>query len=376
MAGHACRKCQELETIPDETGRSIRLPRDLLDDIVLGKDKSKKGDQVDDFCKSVNALMNNGTGIAVLHTEEPHLFGLFSQVVGSRISGLVSDNSCYAGNFEVNFEDDYHIIFRVKPIVRRPWSVLSFNTNLSHDKGQGDPTHGQLRQLLQSSDSVEDSGSATRQLRIREPIFLQKEGRNEIKFKETIESDDAPIVKKFIFHEAVGIEAKGMTGCKMRSQSGTQRPDTVFEYMWDFLPKYITSFSKLSFGGSVYFGVKEETKKEGKKEWNTGKFLYEEVLELDEDEQNKLREKICTAAETRLLWHPKFPGGNPVQVEFHDTGRRRNKCYIVEVVVGRFPGCVFLESDGPESYMLRKRKLVRVSGDDCIRKLKRRRQEE
>lgn len=418
MAQSQCQKCEELKAIPEDV-EIIELSDELFENIV-GNDKSKKRDSLEQFYQYMNAFLNNGGGVAILHTKTLQQFDKFSHVIGWKLLAMLSDNSHYADNFEVSFEDKSHAIFRVKPNPTRQWSCFSFNTMLSRDMGLYDPTHSQIRQILQSCQLRGVSSPSRRNKKLQ--FSTGREGRK-IMIEETFESAGRNVVKKYCFHEVVGIEAKSTIRFSHLNDSEEAKVDAVCQAMWEFLPRYITAFCKLTSGGSVYFGVEEdkqiaeskqwakventreilnrftvtdsslkvwqsrhknntfliaresEVKNETSSEQKTGKMLYEERLILNDSEQCMLREKIREEAHEKLLWYPEFPDRNPVDVEFHPVGQGRPQYCIVEVVIDRFSGCVFSSREGPVSYMLQNKQLKPIVSNECIRRLKRQRRE-
>ncbi|KAK7476176.1 hypothetical protein BaRGS_00032600 [Batillaria attramentaria] len=293
--------CNKLVNIPLQS-RFIDMERDLLAETV-GEQKFKNRERrrkiIFQFLENVNALKNEGGGCVFVHADNPHLLGLFDEQVDDKLKQMITDDSFFHDNFERHMSDKKHIIYRVVRIC--PYlSTFSFNSKVSLNKGLDEPTHYQMRQLLNTvSNRASKSSSAATSTGTRFKFRLNEEVTTPM----------------CVFSEDVSTQAKSIPLDKMPYRGGIQRQTAnaeiqqLADYMWKqvSLPHYITAFSKLKDGGSVYFGLKEK-KTEVVQQWKyTGKEIkgvlkiVDENWKIWEDKTNKYVVKKGTSV-------PEIPG--------------------------------------------------------------------
>ena len=349
---------------------------------------------------NLNALINEGGGSLCLHVENSHMLGKFDQIVNVAMAALVPDDTLFQDNFERHVDDKNHIIFRVKQR-RRLLSTYSFNTKISHDKGSEDPTHGQMRQFMNREEGEDDETRADDRT---EDYTFKKDREVEVEVKRRRRKVQS------VFQESVSIQAKKIPKTFPHSADrGLKIADLFFDTKPEsrgiFLPKYITAFSKLRRGGSIFLGlyeesmevpkwspVKESEKNEllsfkkpeynlwkdddvyliakenppGKDTVHTGLFISQGIT-LTKTEQRHFRDQIKTMIKEIMYWHPhQFPGDEsrsgtgeatatvfqpPVDVKFHpvENGSQTNSAGAGPQKVHRVcqPGDPTIQSQDP-----------------------------
>ncbi|XP_070177513.1 uncharacterized protein [Littorina saxatilis] len=320
----------------------LHLSRRLFENTVNRRNKFERYTELDNFFRCIAALLNSGGGIAVLHTESTHLFGVFQELVRDRLVRMIPDDSLFTAHFEANVHDDHHVYFRVKANAGRSVCISAFHTKLRVGTSLRDPTQSQFRKLLREL-TGQHSQISEGQKRVRKLILGNSGDVVTVGI-----STDIGACRTFMFQETEEMDARRLPTVEENN------PAKVFEYIWRSLPFFISAFSKLSAGGSVFYGIAEQkwTSSEKAVPGNAGRFMYEGALILD---KGQLREQITTSAKMALLWYPSFPKDDPVDVVFHpvNTEDPGVQCYVVEVAVRHFPGVVFYNKEGPEVYELR-----------------------
>ena len=217
--------------------------------------KKLKQEKVPDFLKIINAMLNEGHGILCVHTSTPHLLGPFDEAVNKRMFSLIPDDTLFDDNFERHFKDKEHVIFRVRPR-RRPFSTCCFNTKLSTDTGLVDPTPGQMRYFLKKQSETHPDQQDS-EIPEQDTTLIFTEGEE---VKVSIGNTD------IVFQESIRTQAKQMP----QMSEGDRKKWSYGNILRFFeeknrLQKYITAFSKLKTGGSIFWGVSEQ--KEENKNW-------------------------------------------------------------------------------------------------------------
>lgn len=320
-------------------GKAILLPKDVIEETV-GKpvNKTKKLKIVNDFLKHMNALLNEGGGLMYLHVENPHLMGNFSEQVDDKLAKMIPDDSTFAEVFNRSQVDDNHIRYEVFH-GSRPLSTLNFNTKLSLDKGLCDPTHGQIRkQCSNFHPSTEE-------------VAVGEGGGGGV--LDPLTKDDFVNLNGFGFQESVKAQAKRVRQ-ELQSRERNRSVKKLVDFFWSSvsLPEYISAFTKLDRGGSVYFGVSEEKTEDGK---TTGKFLCEGV-QLNEVEQRKIRDNLQEKTISDMKWLAHSVPVSPIEISFHQvgTGDVRSDFYVMEVGVKSLRGLSFYDKSGPKAYELKR----------------------
>ena len=358
----------------------IFTARDDLLETTVGENRtriSKKG-AIGDFFQAMNALLNQGSGEVIVHAEKLELLNFFDEQVDDKLQKMVTDETCFTDNFERNTFDEKHIVFRVIPKPRL-LSTLVPNTKLSLDRGIADPSQAQLRYLGDCASAKQEDATVT-----NTNTCDQQQSELVLENDEQVFVEIGRKKRRVPFQESRKMQAKQMV----------LADEDKAEYCWKKLrlPEYISAFSKLEGGGSVYLGLREE-KIDGEKKWqkmqeheyrgilsvngpmwtvwkndnaycvtkesdvpvqtiHTGKFICD-GFSLSKDEWLLLREGIKTRVEKKMLWLSHFPSPFPVKVVFHKIrGAPDNTHLVVEVKVDKYHGLSFFTSEGPEAYRL------------------------
>ncbi|KAK7094430.1 hypothetical protein V1264_005993 [Littorina saxatilis] len=330
-----------------------------------------------EFYKYINGLLNNKAGAVVIHAKDRNCLEKFDQKVDSKLKDLVSDGSMYHCVFERSYFDQTHLVYRLKTSSRkRPMSTLDFKTKVSHNKGKDAPSYINITVFVGELCSSKPHPNATC---AREYVFEQG---NEIPRKVNgLPTDE-------VLQESMSIQAKSLLNCKLSQ---------LAEHCWENgkLKEYITAFTKIKGGGSVFFAVSEEKKEEpawislsqdivdvtkkgkvdkwqiwqdkkvsnptlyyvAKKskitEKKTGKFVTEGV-QLTEQERRDFRQQISERVENELTWVGIQDHADTVKVFFHSVQKTTTgDVYVIEVRISNYHGLCFYDKDGPESYVCR-----------------------
>ncbi|KAL8624033.1 hypothetical protein ACOMHN_041623 [Nucella lapillus] len=350
----------------------------------VGKKKRKeiKAKRANRFLKRINAFMNEGCGMICLHLKDPHMLGHFEQTVNPRMADLIPDDTPFHDNFERHILGKNHVIFRVKP-TSGMLSTFCFNSKISLDCGVEDPTQGQMRYLMKhkrdpaTDDKHKFSFNFTRGQNVK--VEIEKVGENGTK-------------EESVFQECKSIQAKSVP--KIQGSFCDILKSVFFEKdkMGTFLPKYISAFSKLPRGGSIFLGIKEakiETPKWTRVEkteknqlltlhnpnfdlWKDkdGQYLIAENspvgkalepgefkcegIKLTQEERETLPERVKQLIKKNMLWCAGGPQPH-VGVEYHrvEGTDGSEALFVVEFQVHRYQGMGFFEP-GPIAYRISK----------------------
>jgi hypothetical protein len=309
------------------------------------------------FRSSVNALVNEGSGVAVLHSPSLQCLMGFNEKVGDKLVDMLPNNLYYHELFEVSIYDNKHVLFRVKSARKSSRSYAQFNTKLSLDKGLGKPTHGQFQRMVEEC-SQQDQQPTSKALQTTLVFKTDAQGKKLAKLKRVGRSGEGELLH---FVEGVGVEAKSLIGIK-KLTAGNNSVDKLVCYIWETcqLPQYITAFARLENGGRVFIGLEEEKIKKGTQELKTGQFVLDEdgVQELrtlrltGAKQQREAEQQLQEKAAREMRWHPQSPQLPMIDVKFVPTAQGYTDHYFIEIVVKPFKGLVFYDREGPETYLL------------------------
>ncbi|KAK7491170.1 hypothetical protein BaRGS_00017607 [Batillaria attramentaria] len=331
---HECLTCKKISGGSIPGGPSIVLASDFIKTVISGP-KPAKQKNVENFLKLMNARLNAGGGSVCVHIDDPHCLGFFDEKVDDKMMELIADDTLFSDNFERCYQDENHVLFRVKQRQRCHLSTFNFNTKQSLDRGLSDLTHGQMRHWIAHRSTSEPAASGKNRLRFVKGEVV-KDGNG-------------------VFQESVSVQAKRVP--ETLAEKGGEdenRIESLAEYCWEGTSKplshYISAFTKLRQGGSVYFGLSEEKRGE-KQEMRTGRFKCDGVA-LDDSERKKLRRLIVQKVSQNMQSIPIPPADDsPVEVEFRQVVEGGADLFIVEVAVKYVDGVVFY-ARGPLSYRL------------------------
>ena len=334
--------------------------------------------KLQEFYKHVNSLLNGKGGAVIIHLNNLNLLERFDQKVDKKLGGLISDGSMYHDVFKRSYFDDAHLVYEITPRPRkRPRSTLDFKTKTSVNKGKEAPTYEQMKvwlQVLCAPVNTEDTNKCEIKFTLDKEVFIEKDCRREP------------------FQESMNMQAKSLLQVKKRK---------LDNYCWEHLKlnEYISAFTKVKSGGSVYFGVgegknitrawvpvspqwikldpqpmgagnqpwkvwadqkvttptvyyvaKQENVKT--KETSTGKFRTE-ALPLTRAERDQFRRGISKMVVDELKWFGAVEPQNPVEVIFHDVSEAPTDHCVIEVRVNYYHGLCFHDKEGPESYRVK-----------------------
>ncbi|KAK7482667.1 hypothetical protein BaRGS_00026076 [Batillaria attramentaria] len=324
----SCDRCRELESQQCLKGNILYLTDRL--------EKCKE-----EFFKAMNALINGVGGHVIVHANNVRFLGTFDQQVDKKLKELLHDSSYFHENFSRKLIiDQHHVLFKVK--VRsgnRGLSTLKFNTTESLNAGRGDPTQRQMQRWIEniisepSSDDEDDTDSDNG---VDCPVFERDV---------EVTSSGMPFLENLCIQAKdinFGPKNKGKTDA-LRKGYDQGRIEKLTKHFWDVfgLPEYITAFSKIATGGSVYFGVEEDTKH---REFKCNGFR---LTENDRREMKRsIERKVCDT----MLWVGLSPPKNPVIVKFPTVITREADWYVVEVKVNYYHGIAFHKERGPDAY--------------------------
>ena len=333
------------------------------------------------FYLYVNSLLNGKGGTVVIHSKNPNLLERFDQKVDKKLIDLISDGSMYHDLFERGYSDDAHLVYRIKPCAKnKPWSTLDFKTKTSTNKGRDVPSYVQLSVWLenlcaQPNRSFKSANEGDMEFENGKQVFIKKDYGREP------------------FQESMTIQAKSLRHATTQD---------LVRHCWKTLKlnEYISAFTKIRGGGSVYFGVgehKEEkelwisalprctkfvklTTHARAEKWNiwkdpnlrtkptlfyvakgnkvktvekaTGEF-WTEAIHLTKEERVRFHRGILERVVDELKWVGVEEPYDPVQVFFHDVASAPTDHCVIEVKVNYYHGLCFHDKEGPESYRIK-----------------------
>ena len=282
------------------------------------------------FYMYVNSLLNGVGGTVVIHSNNPNLLEPFDQKVDDTLTGLISDGSMYHNVFERSYFDNNHLVYRIKPSKRpRPYSTLDFKTKTSANKGIQVPSYVQISVWLKKvcaklQDNSESANECHMEFKKGEEVFIIKDYGRES------------------FQESTTIQAK---------YPMTDRRLAMHCWKSMKLNEYISAFTKIRGGGSVYFGVSEKTSRTLRHKVRSVKFIAE-AIQLTEAERVQFHRGILERVVDELKWVGAEEPYDPVQVFFHHVTDPPDNNYVTEVKVNYYHGLCFHDKEGPKSYRI------------------------
>ncbi|KAK7483508.1 hypothetical protein BaRGS_00025307 [Batillaria attramentaria] len=328
------KECQTCDTYQ----RDVTLPR-LSTPLQLkkGPDKDKI---ISTFLNAMNALLNKGEGCVFFHIDDPNLVGFFDEAVDDKLKLLIPNDFLFHQVFERTHIDKNHVVFRVRSTKRPFISTLSFNSKVSLDRGLDDPTHAQMRRWIEEGSlslqtSVQNTIASKLTFKKGKEVMVRNDGGSEVPFQESVEMQ----AKQFEPKPETMLETDWFMNVK--------------EFLWAKSRPYITAFSKLQTGGSVFFGLREE-----KLEGVTGKFVCDGI-KLSENKRADVDKTIRNKIKTEMAWliHDCPKGWNPehaVSVVFHAVTANEPDLCVVEIAVKSVRGVSFYDKQ-PVAYKLTSR---------------------
>ncbi|KAK7105918.1 uncharacterized protein [Littorina saxatilis] len=371
-----------------KAGDGKLLLRYGLEDLVKKKGKKARNTPIEEFTQIINSFLNGRGGEIIIHANDHNHIDVFDQKIDEKLQALVPDDALYQEVYERYFIDKNHVEFRVIPrSAQKPHSTWDFRTKFSVNKGIVDPSHGHMLHLFDIISAAAHIPS----------VSLASRGTPCFKYDEqvciTIGSVEKPL------HENISTQFKAFgADCKQ---------ENIKMYCWDISKAYISAFSKIVGGGSVYIGVTEESEPDYK--WteisdsskiptdvgsfsvdpNGGFKLWKEELEDQEGnayivyhtakpEHVPIKEKktgklivkgvdlkagtqeeidafiqgVKTFVETNvkreMMWIGQKAPGSRVTVSFHSVhGAPNNNHYVIEIKIDYYHGLCFRHPSGP-----------------------------
>ncbi|KAK7471855.1 hypothetical protein BaRGS_00035514 [Batillaria attramentaria] len=195
-----------------------------------------------DFYKTINALMNDCGGLACLHLCQLCPMYLLDEVIDERLTTLIANDTPFEDNFERHIVDDRHIVYRVKPADYPAVSTLSFNSPIATNRDLLEPTQGQIRRIMQK---------VSTQRALNTPY----NGDEEDKYP------SSPILKyqqPVDLYPSCRVHLHGVDPSALHTVD--DYGEAIAKYWWDELKlsHYIAALAKHQRGGSVYLGITEE----------------------------------------------------------------------------------------------------------------------
>ena len=358
---------------------------------------------------AVNALVNKKGGYIIIHSPHDHLVGKFDQQVDDSLKRLIPDQSSYHSYFSRYITDDgKHVVYRVKPKSgRRPLSILKYHTMVSLNCCVLEPTQGEFQNLLteasltadeeeesdeddsdedDSDEDDSDEDDSDEDDSDDEDDDSDGEDDSEHEEDDRMEGFMTNLVKgkrimfgSVPFQEDIRTQAKCPENAKKSDTNGIQG---LLTKLWNNfkITHYISAFSKVRYGGSIYVGVKEKSKG----------FFWCEGCELSDDDKNLLERKILSKIEKTTLcvgtampqqlvsvrFHPVKNSAEDTEAEGGERGGKQR--YVVQIKVRRYKhGLIFhapgqnLDTDGqgPELYTHSKHSMKpeRVTPEDWLK---------
>ncbi|XP_070201092.1 uncharacterized protein [Littorina saxatilis] len=285
--------------------------------------KDEEDEAKNEFFKIINSFLNAKEGSVLIHSDGDRNIDLFDQKVDGRLVTLIPDNALYQDVYERSFLDDNHLYYRVKPRSgQRPLSILDFNTKFAVSKGLVDPTQGQMRDFMkhvieeeEKSPSFFEAYRGTAVLEKDQPAMLN-----------SVESGSKP------FRENICTQAKAYDQTDLK------------EFCWKKSKPYISAFSKIPGGGSVYIGIAED------KTGNiaTGKLIVKGVNANEFDEQ-EMQEELLRRVGMEMMHIGRREPDNVIETEALPVLSDKSSV-VIQIKVNYYHGIYFTSLDGPKLF--------------------------
>ncbi|KAK7496380.1 hypothetical protein BaRGS_00012302, partial [Batillaria attramentaria] len=329
-----CTTCKRVKRDISCPGEPATVLESTAEELLQIKNKDEKRKKFEEFHKCLNARINAGGGTVCVHIDKPHRLGSFDEKIDDRMMELIPDDSLFSQNFERHYlPDKKHVLFRVIPRPRHYLSTLNFNTTQSLNKGLSELTHGQMRSYLKELKSrtpAPESPGAEPEVTLK---FERKKEVMIVKGKDEVH-----------FQESICMQAKSVDEKLALPGGNAHRIVDLAKYFWEgtskSLPHYISAFTKLTKGGSVYFGVSEGKGTGDHNDVATGSFICDGV-ELNDRDCEDLKKLILRYVREKMMWIPGLEEHcNPVDVKFHEV-KKAGCLFVIEVAVKYFHGVAF-----------------------------------
>ncbi|KAK7491176.1 hypothetical protein BaRGS_00017613 [Batillaria attramentaria] len=366
MAADEKKECPDCNSLQKKvalgTVTCIKLENNLEDLCVRKENRA-------DFLKIMNALLNTeGGGAVIVHTRMPHCLDDFHQKVDDALKALIPDDSSFTDNFARKENDKNHVVFRVKPRPSTNYvSTFCFHTKMSLCKGLDNPSHGQIRRIINTISKEESQSNPVREnyiklekgREVRGPHGVFQESSSvqakDVKRKSNDAEHKTKRVQTHVEKSHEGATSTGEPNCENTNTAGTSSYDVFYEPQfvnkcWDKLSvrDFISAFAKEDDGGVLYLGLEE--RKATEKGCPQTLYLCRGFRGLEQKHReefcDRIREKVCTS----MLWLGKNKPENPVDVIYHKPINGESDLRVVEIQVKYFHGLCFYYKEGPESY--------------------------
>ncbi|XP_070202237.1 uncharacterized protein [Littorina saxatilis] len=337
MAGVSCQVCQR-----HKGNHYDRVLLEIKFEECTRPVGPNEANPIDKFYHVINSFLNGMGGSVMIHADQDVNIDYLDKKVDSKLLKLIPDNALYQDVYERYLLDAKHVLYRVLPRVSsRPYSVFDFNTRFSVSKGTVPPTYGQMNDFVDDITWNRPKGRDQ---------FLMNRGHL------TLIKGHHVMVTRNVGNATVPMSENICTQAKALSP-----PDP--EYCWRQSKPYISAFTKIRGGGSVYMGIREEKTAQGDP---TGKLIADGVY-LTLPNQEKIKEFFRSKIDNELMWlgtskHKQ----NVVEIRFLrvDVNDRQRvaRCvakrvagpvagfYVVEVKINYYCGICFQSPSGPQLY--------------------------
>ncbi|XP_070175880.1 uncharacterized protein [Littorina saxatilis] len=384
------------------------------------EDVLKKPKPLTQFLKYANALLNGRAGNIVIHSSDHNLLEKFDQKVDPKLKDLLSDGSMYHNVFERSYFDPYHLVYRVKPSAgRRVWSTLDFKSKVSYNKGIEPPSYRNMSVCIDTLCATSPELGDHRQTQEK---FVFELGEEVVVWKKKEQNEE----EVEVFQESMTLQAKAIHIQAEREPDYGLLRLKLADHCWNSLKlkEYITAFTKIRGGGSIFLGVSEHKTRQvawelpdpnivngpftvAGEQWGvwqdkhgpdppivyhlareaktneqaTGQFITD-AFQLTDYEKECFQDDILERVR-KLKWIGITDHSGVVQVDFHDVninGNHGDGCCVIEIKINYYHGLCFYDTEGPESYRCRppiqgsifqsKPELERIQVNDWIKSFK------
>ncbi|KAK7106035.1 hypothetical protein V1264_017340 [Littorina saxatilis] len=300
-----------------------------------GKTKRKMGAQEKtdaryEFFKVINSFLNAKGGSLLIHTNGNTNVDRFDQMVKDKLVTMIPDDALFQDVYEQRFLDNDHLSFCVKPPRRqRPLSILDFNTKFAVSAGLADPTKGQMRHFMKRV--IEEENESVSLLEANRDTLVLNEGKPAM-LKGFQSQDNRPLRKNIC------------------TQTKYDSKTEITEFCWTISKPYISAFSKLPGGGSVYIGMMEEKTSDR----STGGLIVKGI-DASKIDQIKIQEELCKRFKTELMQIGRSKPDKPIEIEVLPV-RSDKSLVVIQIKVNYYHGVCFTSSTGPDLFQAKRKK--------------------